>query len=732
MFSAHRRRSSAGLVALLACLAAALVPSPAQAAGGLYTQILCANPASGAAVIPDGEVPDGMTNPSNFTFMSGASCGPEGMRIDQKVTTTTAHAGAALTYRGGAVTFKSATVYRSWTGSDAWGLFTNRGSWSFMWTTPFDDRCSSNTYYGCTSRGTTAGRFVEANKLTLTAGSETLNGFNLSVLCDASNLNETCRANLSRGLRFYGGTVRLEDTTAPEVTGSPSGSLYDDVVGGTPLRGERELTIAGSDAGSGLYRIRILLDDEPQLEQVVNDNGGRCADAVPGDSDPHQFVHRQPCRATAGGDYRFDTTELAEGEHNLKVQLEDAAGNSSTVLNRTVSVDNIPAPSVVSAPLVTGVPRSGSSLAVIAGVFDDHGLEGDPVVERIWQRCRADGSQCVDIAGADQVSYTVTDADLNRTLRVVETARNSEGETQSVSLLTARATRADGTLPADNDGVDNDGDGQVDEPGETAPAPVDPVQPGPSQPNPGSSGVQPTINGTNGASGANGRNGSNGVTTSASSGAAVNGEGASPDAGLTVAFARGGAKGKLAYGKTLVAQGRLVDGSGRPIRNAIIDVAETAALHGAKAASGRPAVTEADGSFSYTATSNAGSRSLTFQYRYQRQGAVVAQQSLGLVVNAGVKLSVRLKGVTATYTGRVLAGAMPRGGKLVIVQGRAKGGSWQTFASRRANRHGKFKGKYRLKVRRPGKQLQFRVRVLSESGWNYGAATSKAVTRRVR
>jgi hypothetical protein len=731
MFRAYPRRSSAGLVVLLACLAAALVPSPANAAGGLYTQILCANPASGASVIPDGQLPDGMNNPSHYSFMSGAACSAEGMRIGQHITTTSAHSGAALTYRAGDVAFKSAVLYRSWAGSESWGLFANRGAWDYMWTAPWDERCSSNPNYGCSSRGTSAARFVASNRTVLTAGTEVTNGFNLAVLCDASP-GGTCRANPALGLRLYGGTVTLEDTSDPAVSGTPSGDLYTDVVGGNALRGARELSIAGTDTGAGLYRIRILLDDELRLSQVVNDNGGRCADVVPGDSDPYQFVHRRPCRASAGGDYEFDTTELAEGEHNLKLQLEDAAGNTSTVLNRTVTVDNIPAPSVVTAPQVSGVPRSGSSLAVTPAVFDDHGAVSELVVSRVWQRCKADGSACADIGGADRVSYTVADADLNRTLRVVETARNGEGSTSVVSALTGRATRADGTLPSDNDGVDNDGDGEVDEPGETTPAPIDPDTPGPSQPDPGSSGVAPTINGTNGLSGADGRNGSNGVSSGASSSASVNGEGASPDARLSVAFARGGDKGKVAYGKTIVARGRLVDGSGRPIRNAIVDIAETQALHGAKAASGRPAVTEADGSFSYAATSNAGTRSLTFQYRYQRQGAVVAQQTLALTVKAGVRLAVKLKGVTATYTGRVLAGSMPRGGKLVIVQGRAKGGSWQTFASRRANRAGKFKGKYRLKVRRPGKQLQFRVRVLSESGWNYAAATSKAVTRRVR
>jgi hypothetical protein len=222
------------------------------------------------------------------------------------------------------------------------------------------------------------------------------------------------------------------------------------------------------------------------------------------------------------------------------------------------------------------------------------------------------------------------------------------------------------------------------------------------------------------------------VTAVANSLGVPNGEGASPNAKLTVAFVKAGAKGTVAYGRTLVAVGKLVDPSGRPIRAAIVDVTETPALKGAKAASGAPAVTGDDGSFRYTATSSAGTRSLTFSYRFQRQGAVVAQADLALTVKAGVKLAVKLKGIVASYTGRVLAGAMPKGGKLVIVQGRAKGGSWQTFASRRASKAGAFKGKYRLKVRRPGKKLQFRVRVISESGWNYAAVTSKAVTRTVK
>jgi hypothetical protein len=80
----------------------------------------------------------------------------------------------------------------------------------------------------------------------------------------------------------------------------------------------------------------------------------------------------------------------------------------------------------------------------------------------------------------------------------------------------------------------------------------------------------------------------------------------------------------------------------------------------------------------------------------------------------------------------VLSGSTPRGGKLVVLQGRVRGGRWQTFATRRARRGGAFRGAYRLKVRRPGVRLQFRARAVAEAGWPYLEATSRVVTRRVK
>src|SRR4051812_41695590 len=58
-FPHPRRRLAAGSVALLACLAGVLAPPPAVAAGGHYTQILCANPDTGLPVMGNGALPNG-------------------------------------------------------------------------------------------------------------------------------------------------------------------------------------------------------------------------------------------------------------------------------------------------------------------------------------------------------------------------------------------------------------------------------------------------------------------------------------------------------------------------------------------------------------------------------------------------------------------------------------------------------------------------------------------------
>lgn len=105
---------------------------------------------------------------------------------------------------------------------------------------------------------------------------------------------------------------------------------------------------------------------------------------------------------------------------------------------------------------------------------------------------------------------------------------------------------------------------------------------------------------------------------------------------------------------------------------------------------------------------------------------------LTLKVRAVVKLTVRItRGGLVRYSGRVRTGHIPKGGKIVAIQGKA-GSSWQTFALRRTSKTGRFKGRYRLRVVIPGAKLKFRVRVPSEAGYPFVGVVGKSITKRVR
>ncbi len=73
----------------------------------------------------------------------------------------------------------------------------------------------------------------------------------------------------------------------------------------------------------------------------VDNNGGRCVPASPAPSDgTNAFLYGQPCDASANVTDTFDTTQVANGTHQLLVQVTDASGAATTVLDRTVAFAN--------------------------------------------------------------------------------------------------------------------------------------------------------------------------------------------------------------------------------------------------------------------------------------------------------------------------------------------------------------------------------------------------------
>lgn len=212
----------------------------------------------------------------------------------------------------------------------------------------------------------------------------------------------------------------------------------------------------------------------------------------------------------------------------------------------------------------------------------------------------------------------------------------------------------------------------------------------------------------------------------------LNGAGATADVRLTASFrGKRGAKAMTApYRRSASIVGRLASTS--PIANATLEVEEVPQLKGARGMR-RTVLTRRDGSFVYRLRPRGMSRSVTVQYRpVLGQPTVAASTRLRFDVAPATALRVALRKVRLTYRGRVLSRPIPARGKLVYVEGRAGGGRWTAFAARRTDRSGRFSGRYRLRVYRPGIRLQFRVRVPRERGYPYSAGAGRPVARIVR
>jgi hypothetical protein len=94
-------------------------------------------------------------------------------------------------------------------------------------------------------------------------------------------------------------------------------------------------------------------------------------------------------------------------------------------------------PSNTQPPAISGEAVVGSTLSATTGTWT--GTE--PIVYSYrWRRCNATGGSCVDIPGgaANDQTYQVRTADVNFTLRVRVTARNSDGSDSAQSGPTGR------------------------------------------------------------------------------------------------------------------------------------------------------------------------------------------------------------------------------------------------------------------------------------------------------
>lgn len=120
-------------------------------------------------------------------------------------------------------------------------------------------------------------------------------------------------------------TFKLADRDAP-IPGAATG----DAVTNTTWAGPTGISFGATDQGGGVYRLAIEVDG--RIENYVNLADAPCR-SWPGSE--RTFLSPKPCPSTVGGLKTFDTKDLPEGVHAVRVLVEDAAGNQATVYGPT-------------------------------------------------------------------------------------------------------------------------------------------------------------------------------------------------------------------------------------------------------------------------------------------------------------------------------------------------------------------------------------------------------------
>jgi hypothetical protein len=141
------------------------------------------------------------------------------------------------------------------------------------------------------------------------------------------------------------------------------------------------------------------------------------------------------CTNIAGATQKTFTVRTADAGHTLRVVVTavnaDGAANARSAQTAVVT-GAAGAPQNTARPSITGDATVGEELTADPGTWS-----GSPTFGFQWQRCDADGSNCVTVTGATGQTYGVRLADLGSRLRVTVTGKNAQGSDTATSNLTA-------------------------------------------------------------------------------------------------------------------------------------------------------------------------------------------------------------------------------------------------------------------------------------------------------
>lgn len=520
----------------------------------------------------------------------------------------------------------------------------------------------------------------------------------------------TCRGNGSTHYNLENTDVQLSDEHNPE-SSTPTGALT-----GSKLAGVAPVTFRATDIGAGVRFVHIY-DNGVDHTTLIDANDNACLDRT--GEGRRAYPRRVPCPLSATATAALDTTTLADGNHTIKVTLEDASGNTATVLApETKLIANHPPVNTVLPRIVASSDSYAAFTSPRIGVpitFPDGGAWTGPNLTTSygWMRCAFGTSNCEQIADATTLTYTPSAADVGHTLRLASTAANVAGQVTVYSLSSGEVTAPKGA-------------------GDVTDKPVD-----------GANGA----NGSNGSNGAGGANGSGTMLvippglpiTNNVAGNTHNLIGrvvgqqpgvACPGDRATLRFEHvAGDRVHLRHGRASTAQLELTcTTTGKAIADAKLEIATRTGTQPTVASD----VTTDGAGHATIRLAKGASRGITVGYRMYSDDVIArAVATLKVLVDARISIKANHKhlhnGQAVTLRGALSGGAVPKRGVTLAVQWK-DGKRWRPFAQIKTNKNGKYAYAYRFT--RTNRTIAYRLRVLIAGGqvdYPYIAIASKSV-----
>ncbi|MDO9355848.1 MAG: hypothetical protein Q7T55_19275 [Solirubrobacteraceae bacterium] len=181
--------------------------------------------------------------------------------------------------------------------------------------------------------------------------------------------NGACQVGTSgrSHLRVDGIDLTVRDDAAPVVAGPAGGTITR----AGARSGIETFTLPATDVGAGVYQA-ILAVDGVEVARVSPDASATCTGGAGLADTDLDFTRLQPCRRAVDVSLSVDTTKYANGPHQLRATLRDAAGNLGAPATLEAAFENRPGPTPAPGTPGGGAPN-GTGGDVTSGTLGRKG-----------------------------------------------------------------------------------------------------------------------------------------------------------------------------------------------------------------------------------------------------------------------------------------------------------------------------------------------------------------------